>query len=396
MGEKVSTSEVVAFRLNAHHLAHRVGAGGLLEAAGQCGIQNSPPGSALLALHARVLDLTEERLADVVAGDKSLLQTWSMRGAPFFFPTTDAPVFTTGALPATEEAMRHFLPGAEQAVATLGISLTKAVEFCAAEIDTVLSGRRLAINELGQELAGRISPRLTTAQRSIWEGEGPYAPHQPLGEGLVHFCLRILALQRKICLAPRVGQQAPFVLVGEWLGHAIPDISRDAARAELLRRYLRSYGPSTRAGFAAWLGVHSSDAGPWWNAVKEELTPVEFAGKSWMLTEDLPALRSTPHPEGVRLLPPRDPYTQMRDRETIVDKKRHHELWKAVGAPGAVLAGGKITGTWRPRRSGRKLALTIRTFDPATARDRKLLQDEAQQVALLRGASYAEVTFDPD
>jgi hypothetical protein len=396
VAEKVSTSEVVAFRLNAHHLTKRLGSDGLLEAAGLCGIQNSPPGSALLALHARVRDITQERVAAAIADDKSLLQTWSMRGAPFLFPTADAPVFTTGVSPPTEEAMIHFIPGVEQTITNLDISLTKVVELCGAEIDAVLAGRRLAINELGQELARRIASKLTTGQRGIWEGEGPYEPNQPLGEGVVHFCVRILTLQRKICFAPRAGNQAPFVLVEEWLGHAIPDIAPERARAELLRRYLRGYGPSTRIGFAAWLGVHTRDTEPWWTEVHEDLTPVEFGGTSWILTEDLDALRSAPEPEGVRLLPPRDPYTQMRDRETIVDKRRHRELWMTVGDPGAVLVDGKIAGTWRTRKSGRKLTVTIKTFESTPARDKKLLADEAQQIAPLRGASSADVVFDSE
>ncbi|WP_277883529.1 DNA glycosylase AlkZ-like family protein [Arthrobacter sulfonylureivorans] len=140
MAEKVSASKVVAFRLNAHNLTKRLGGDGLLEAAGRCGIQNSPPGSALLALHARVRDITQERLAAAIAEDKSLMQTWCMRGSPFFFPAADAPVFTTGVSPPTEEAMRHFIPGVEQTIAELEISLTEAVELCGDEIHTVLSG----------------------------------------------------------------------------------------------------------------------------------------------------------------------------------------------------------------------------------------------------------------
>nr|WP_255771644.1 crosslink repair DNA glycosylase YcaQ family protein [Pseudarthrobacter sulfonivorans] len=307
MAEKVSAGEVIAFRLNAHHLTQRVGAGGLLEAAGRCGIQNSPPGAALLALHARVEGITQERVAAAIAEDKSLLQTWSMRGAPFLFPTADAPVFTTGVLPPTEEAMRHFIPGVEQTVGRLGITLADAVELCGTEIDAALSRRRLAINSLGKELAQRIALRLTPDQRLLWEAEGPYAPGQPLGEAVVHFCVRILTLQGHVCFAPRAGNQAPFVLVREWLGHPVADTHPDAARAELLRRYLRCCAPSTRAGFAAWLGIMAGDTGPWWDLVREELTAVEFGGTAWILTEDLPALRSAPPPEGVRLLPPTIP-----------------------------------------------------------------------------------------
>ena len=204
----------------------------------------------------------------------------------------------------------------------------------------------------------------------------------------------MLTMQRIVCFAPRAGNQAPFVLVEEWLGQPIPDVDPEVARAELLRRYLRCYGPSTRAGFAAWLGVNAGDTDPWWNPVEEELTPVEFGGTSWIRTDDLDALRSAPQPVGVRLLPPRDPFTQGRDRETIVGEFHHRELWTTVGEPGAVLADGKITGTWRPRKSGRKLTITIKTFDSLPARHKKLLQDEAQQSATLRGASSVEVAFD--
>src|SRR5919106_88420 len=107
VADRVSKGAVIAFRLGAHHLAERLGEGGLLDAVGRCGIQNSPPGSALLAVHARVRNLTQEQMDDAVAKEKSLLQTWCMRGAPFYFPASDAPVFTTGVLPPTEEAMCH-------------------------------------------------------------------------------------------------------------------------------------------------------------------------------------------------------------------------------------------------------------------------------------------------
>lgn len=394
MAEEVAKGNVIAFRLGAHHLAERLGEDGVLDAAGRCGVQNSPPGSALLALHARVRNLTRERVAEAVAEEKSLLQTWCMRGSPFYFPTADAPVFTTGVLPPTEKAMRHLVLGVELVLSRLDMSLIEAVELTRAQIGDVLSGRRLAVDELGAELAERIAPRLPTRQRDVWEEEGPYVVGQPLGEGVVHFCLRILTLRRVVCFAPRAGNKAPFVLVDEWLGDPIPDVDPEAARAELLRRYLRCYGPSTRGDFAAWVGIRAGDTDPWWSLVENELTQVEVGGMAWILTEDLDALRSSPMPKGVRLLPPRDPYTQMRDRETIVAKQHHREVWKTVGEPGTVLVGGAIAGTWRPRKRGRKLTLVIKSFGSLLARDRKSLQDEAEQVAPLRGASSVDVEFD--
>ncbi|OZM70198.1 hypothetical protein CFN78_26720 [Amycolatopsis antarctica] len=393
MAATISRSDVIAFRLHTHHLTERLPENGLLDAAGACGIQNSPPGSGLLALHARVRDLTPERLAEEVDEKRSLLQTWYMRGSPFYFPTADAPVFTTGVLPPAEEAQSHLVLGVTHSLSRLGMSLTEAVDLTGAEIREVLAGRRLAMNELGTELAERIARTLPERQRAVWAEEGPHSPGQPLGEAVVHFCVRILTLRRVVCLAPREGNKAPFVLAGEWLGEPIPDVDPDLARADLLRRYLHCYGPSNRADFAAWLGIKAGDAAPWWDLVEDELTRVEFGRTLWIRTEDLDALRSAPAPKGTRLLPPRDPYTQMRDRGTIVDEKYHRQVWKTVGEPGAVLTDGEIAGIWRPRKNGRKLTMTVRTFGSLSQRDRKSIEDEAERIAPLRGASLVDLDF---
>jgi len=391
MAEMVSRSEVIAFRLRAHHLAERLGDRHLLDAAGPCGVQDSPPGSAVLALHARVRNVSVERVAAAVDDDRSLLRTWSMRGAPFCFPTASAPVFTTGVLPPNEKVMRHLIAGVAPAVDSLGLSVGEAVDLVGAEIWEVLSARRLAIADLGAGLARRIAPRLPPGPRALWEQEGPYAPGQPLGEAVVHFCLRILTLRGIVCFASREGSQAPFALVEDWLGHPIPDIDPALARAELLRRYLRCYGPSTRGDFAAWLGIQAGDTDPWWSPIEDGLEPVEYRGTSWILTEDLSALRSATVPDVVRLLPPHDPYTQMRDRDTIADPQHHRDVWKPVGEPGAVLVNGRIAGTWRARKSGRRLSVAIRTFGPQPAHVGTSLQDEAEQIGRLRGASSVTV-----
>ncbi|MGN0095896.1 MAG: DNA glycosylase AlkZ-like family protein [Corynebacterium sp.] len=178
------------------------------------------------------------------------------------------------------------------------------------------------------------------------------------------------------------------------MGEPIPDVDPETARADLLRRYLHCYGPSTKADFATWLGVRAGDANPWWDRVESELTEVDFGRKTWILTDDVDALQSPRAVRGVRLLPPRDPYTQMRDRETIVDKKHHKAVWKTVGAPGTILSDGAIIGTWRPRKNGKKLTITVTPFEGLDASVEKQLRAEAEQVATLRGASKLDVEFD--
>lgn len=390
----VRTDDVVAFRLNAHHLTARRPPEDLHQVVGACGIQNSPPGSALLALHARVDGVTRDLVDRLVSEERSVLQSWSVRGAPFYFPTADAQVFTTGVLPATEKARLHLIVGVAQALDTLGLGLDETVDLVADEVEKALSGRQLAIDELGAELAERIAPALSSERREKWLADGPYGTNQPLGEAVVHFCLRILTLRGIVCLAPRTGNKAPFVLLDEWLGRPLPPVDPDSARADLLRRYLHCYGPSTRQDFAAWLGVRTGDVEPWWATLADELIHVDVDGRAaWMRAGDLDALRSPPPAAGVRLLPPHDPYLQMRDRDLIVDKKHHARVWKTVGDPGAVLADGRIVGTWRPRKRGRTLTLTFDAFAPLSAAVREQLRAEAEHVAVLRGASTVQIEF---
>lgn len=289
---------MIAFRLAAHHLVERAKAGALDEATGSCGVQDSPPGSALLSLDARAEGATASRLEAALNDERTLLRTWSMRGAPYIIPVAYAATFTTGVLPPTDASLRHFILGAGPDVDRVGLSLSDAVELAAAEIPNALTGRKLPINELGIELAQAIARQLPAEQRRLWGEEGPHAKGQPLGEAIVHFCLRILALQGVVCFAARAGNKAPFVLTDEWVKSPLPAIDPQTARAELLRRYLHCYGPSTPAAFTSWLGVQTNDADHWWGLLEDELIATSSCQ------------RRTSKPFGRRLAV-REPYCKM-------------------------------------------------------------------------------------
>ena len=70
---RATRDQVLAFRLAQHHLSQRLSRGSQVEVAGACGIQNTPPGAAALALHARVTGLTPTDVERALAVDKTLL-----------------------------------------------------------------------------------------------------------------------------------------------------------------------------------------------------------------------------------------------------------------------------------------------------------------------------------
>lgn len=388
----VTTDQVIAFRLRNHGLLERAPLTELGHVVGACGLQDSPPGSAALALNART-DLTPEDLSAAVSTRKSLVTTWSMRGAPFLIPTEDAAVFTTGVLPPTGEGRLHLIRGVEQALDRLSLTLDEATGLVRDEIRDVLTGRQLTVTELGEQIAPRISGHLPDTARDVWNSEGPHAAGQPVGEAVAHFVLRILTLEGVLCIVP--GKGSRFSLVDDWCGAPFPTMGPSAARAELLRRYLHSYGPSTRSDFAAWLGVTATDAKAWWDPVAEDLTEVDQAGRrAWILTADLDDLLGDAlfPADAVRLLPPHDPYTQCRDRETVVAKEHHRTVWAPVGAPGTILVNGRVTGVWRPRKSGRSLTVTISPFSSLPPSTVTALEEEAESLGPFRGVDRVTLT----
>src|SRR6185295_16008727 len=91
----------------------------------------------------------------------------------------------------------------------------------------------------------------------------------------------------------------------------VQDTSRP--RAELLRRFLRCFGPSTAADFAAWVGIATAEAELSWKLSAASLVPVDLDGRRcWLHADDLAAFERAPEPSGVRLLPPYDAYLDQR------------------------------------------------------------------------------------
>ena len=388
--------QVLAYRLNSHNLTRRLPPSARLEAAACCGVQNTPPGSGELALHARVAGLTPDVFERDLSKEKSLLQVGSLRGAPYIVPTGDVAVFTRGVLPRSEISRRFFVAGAVPALEKIGIPLTELARRTADALRVVLDGRELTKDELGVQIAGRLELGLSVRELRSWHAPSWYAPKQRLGESVVRFTLSLVALQGLLCYVPRHGSTgATFRLTHQWLGGPPPRMPEKQARAELARRYLHAYGPSTPHHFAEWAGISPAQAAGTWKLIADELEAIDFDGRTtWLNRKDLSRFLSPPEPRGVRLLPPHDPLLALRDRETLVPNPAFHpRLWRSTVNPGAVLADGRLAAAWRPKKAGKRLTLTLSMFSPLTAGTRFEIEAEAWSLAPYRGCTSVEVVF---
>ncbi len=160
---------------------------------------------------------------------------------------------------------------------------------------------------------------------------------------------------------------------------------RAPAASEAVRRFLGFYGPAKPADFAEWAGLAKPHAQRLWDEVAGELAEVRSARrKGWLMSDDVGALESPPAAEGIRLIPPGDPYLQKPNRPLLApDPALRKRLFRPVASPGAVLRDGRLVGLWRVKAKGSKAELTVEKLGRFPRAD---LEEEAERVAELRGA----------
>lgn len=379
---QVTREQVLAYRLSGHHLDRRLAPGALAPAADACGIGNSPPTSAALALWARVAGLRPVEVEDALVRDRSLVQAWSVRGAPLVFPSAAASVFTRELEPADESELRAFLPGWVSLLDQLGMPATALVDAVTTAASTVLDGRTVVGKAvLDAEVADAVRPSLAAPQIGPWDSPSGLAAGQTVGQALVSFALRVVSLRGVVCFAGRNGRQPTFVRTDQWLGAVVP--APASAGAGLVVRYLRCYGPSSVADFASWAGIGPAQAARLWAATPDLLVAVVWDGrKGYVPAAEMPRLRAAAPARTVRLLPPLDPWVQQRDRSTVLaDRALHARVWRTIGWPGTILVDGRIAGVWHAGPGQPEVEL----FEPLDADAGAGLEDELVSLATFRG-----------
>ncbi|MEY2442893.1 MAG: hypothetical protein QOJ46_2319, partial [bacterium] len=168
---------------------------------------------------------------------------------------------------------------------------------------------------------------------------------------------------------------------------------RAPAASWAVHRFLHFYGPATSADFAEWAGLARSRADRLWARVEEDLGEVAVGKRTaWALRDDASALASPPEATGVRLIPPGDPYLQKPNRPLLApETELRKRLFRPVASPGAVLKDGRLVGLWRVKAKGRKAEITVERLGRIA---RSALEEEAQRIADLRGASEAVLVVD--
>ena len=366
--------QIRSFRLRSHHLDRIYGRETLLEAAGACGLQNSPPGAWETAIHNRIPELGGKELRDVLEENKILLQAWSFRGVPVVFPAEERRTFLSALIPAEGEPW-IYTRGIGLALDALGLDVDYLLRLLFQVIPGLdyrsISGK----NELDQMLAAWMEPFLPEEKRQIWNQPSMYGSpdRQTVGGAAVSFLLRPCSFMGQVVFGKRRGGSPEFTSAGRWLNEAdrepgqtdLPGPDGEASRC-LVRKFLHCYGPSSPDLFGEWLGCSGKQARRMWNLAAEEMESVSVMGKKkFFLREDRQILQP--------------------------DSRLRGKIWRTVANPGAVVTEGRVTGVWTARKKKDGLEVDISLWEPGDSRRR--LTELAEDYAAFRGLALSELTW---
>lgn len=381
---RVTSDQVVAFRMAAHNLGNRLPDGWLAEATTLAPMQDTaPPAGAGLSLAARVDDLVPAELERALFVNRTLVRMHSLRGVPHLVARSDGVVFGPGAVGADEESLRDQLLGDWLAIEASQWTAREALAVVAGVFTATLAdGEARTADELCATLRRHIPPPLEP-----WCGtcRAHHVPHQ---------LFRLAGTAGAFCYGRPVRGEPGVVSLDGWLGGPLGG-GVDSARVELARRFLAAYGPATPEHLAGWAGIGLVDARERFGRLTLETMEVELDGRTaWVREEDVAALATPPPPAGVRLLPAEDPFLAQRDRSTLLPDRRHQaQVWEPAHRPGVVLADGRPVATWQARAEGHTLVVHVapladRRLD---VRLRRMLDEEAAGLAIFYMCDQADV-----
>jgi hypothetical protein len=278
-------------------------------------VQGQDPRGARLALRVRTDGTTAADVDRALSEERSLLITWLNRGTLHLVRGEDYPWL--------------------QALTTPPL-MTSAV-------------RRLAHEDVSPEVAERA---VATIERALAD-EGPLTRLQlrerleaagaPVhGQTLIHL-LFLTGVRGITVRGPVVGREHAYVLAADWLPRPRP-VDRDAALAELARRYLVGHAPADDRDLARWAGLPLRDARAGLVAIASELVERD---DGLLHLASRPPEPELPEP---RLLGAFDPVLLgWRSREAVLGPHTQLVTTNGIFRPFAMVA-GRAVATWKLNR----------------------------------------------
>ncbi|HEX9566304.1 MAG TPA: winged helix DNA-binding domain-containing protein [Thermoplasmata archaeon] len=375
-----SDAQLSAFRIHRHHLDLRVPSNRLTAVVGDvCGVQAQVTAMARIALWARLRQLTVDDVEQALVHKRTIVKTWSMRGALHLLASNELLLYLRGLMPTRLPREQRWIQGA-------GL---KEEETTAMILDALKNGPLTRA-----QLVGYLAKRLGAKTKDWFDGGWG---RETTGSNTSWQLVRPAVMRGLVCFGPSNGQEITFTRLDRWLHEPRSMPEEEEAEDAVVRRHLRAFGPADAEDLWSWSGVYVRRIRVILDRLRDELVEVDTGRRrGFLLRKDLPDLEKAACEAGiVRLLPSFDPFLLgHRDREHLVDRAHYKQVYKDQGwlAP-VVLVDGRVAGTWSYQRHPRNLAVDVKMFTAFKKETRAKAKEEAYDLARFLGAPDMAIRF---
>jgi hypothetical protein len=350
---RVFTIEERRARLGVRHHLSRQTSDVTDVAAALVGLHSSDPATVYLSARARVEGFEVADLERALYDERSLLRMLGMRRTMFVVPRDLAAVMDTACARALAPAQRRRLVELleVQGIAGDGEAWLADVEAQALH----------HLERRGEATASELRSDVPEFTESFRFGEG-----KPWGgfTGVSTRVLFLLATEGKIVRARPKGSwlsaQYRWTTLERWIGGPLPELDPVAARSELVRRWLGTYGPGTIADLKWWTGWTVRDT----RATLETVGAAEVeldTGTGYVLGDDLETAAAPA--DWVALLPSLDPAAMgWKERDWYLGEHAARLFDRNGNAGPTVWWNGRVVGGWSQRRDSGEIV--IRLLEP--------------------------------
>jgi DNA glycosylase AlkZ-like len=343
------------------------------------GLHSSDAASVYLAATARVPDFSSEQLERALYDERTLARVLGMRRTMFVVPINLVPVIHAACTrDLSKRERRRTIRFIENAgIAKDGGRWLRKIETATLQL----------LQARGKASAAELSTEIPALRKKIPVGAGTK------WEGTIGVSTRVLFLLANdgkiVRTRPRgtwLSTQYQWAPLDSWLGIDIDELDTESARKQLVRLWLRSYGPGTFTDLKWWTGwnaTHASHALAGAGAVEIDLV----TGTGYLLQDDHGP--ETIAPSSAALLPSLDPTTMgWSEREWYLGAHRARIFDRNGNAGPTVWWEGRIVGGWAQRPDGE---VVFRLLEDVGSDARAAIEQKAQEL----GSWLGEVRIIP-
>lgn len=321
-----------------------------------------------LSFWSRMKDFSDNILESQYMPGKGITRTWTVRGTVHTFPTEHYSAYVFGS------PGERYLSSFDSYASRLGIlERDYRIEKLYIPLIDAMQKSAVPTNFISNFIADRLEEAGIKSRRNITRGWSNESSYGPIWNGTYE--MSYLGL---IVNAGKRGSESMWMSTDAWIPYKLRDPDREECAADLIRKYIRAYGPVTLNDIIYWTGHRKTDVVRIIDRIRDDLYTLNYGDekREYFSMED--EREDFPEPDDAIILPRFDSIMMgYEDKARILPDGTRNKIFANAGViKQTVLVNGFAAGTWKKSINKRKVEIKVDTFRTLTSTEKRSVREK--------------------